>query len=135
MLRLSEAVPPHAWFGMSAVFHYLGSAFTVLLFPVVGVLGAAWFRIAPVAMVLVPITKPSRTFTTTLNREQVMPKALGRHRALMNSAFYLALDRLPISLVSAIEFVGTIGRWCVRWCRTSRSGHDRSPLLRHALRV
>lgn len=27
----------------------------------------------------------------------------------MNCAFYLALDRLPISLVAAIEFVGTIG--------------------------
>jgi inner membrane transporter RhtA len=28
---------------------------------------------------------------------------------MMNSAFYLALDRLPIALVAAIEFVGTIG--------------------------
>ena len=27
----------------------------------------------------------------------------------MNSAFYLALDRLPMSLVAAMEFVGTIG--------------------------
>lgn len=27
----------------------------------------------------------------------------------MNTAFYLALDRLPMSLVAAIEFVGTIG--------------------------
>ena len=34
----------------------------------------------------------------------------------MNSAFYLALDRLPIALVAAIEFVGTIGiaLWGVR---------------------
>ncbi|MEO1457727.1 MAG: EamA family transporter, partial [Pseudomonadota bacterium] len=39
MSRLSEAVPPHAWFGVSAVFHYLGPAFAVLLFPIVGVLG------------------------------------------------------------------------------------------------
>jgi len=27
----------------------------------------------------------------------------------MNTSFYLALDRLPISLVAAIEFIGTIG--------------------------
>lgn len=27
----------------------------------------------------------------------------------MNTAFYLALDRLPMSLVAAVEFVGTIG--------------------------
>jgi inner membrane transporter RhtA len=29
--------------------------------------------------------------------------------AVMNSAFYLALDRLPMSTVAAMEFVGTIG--------------------------
>ena len=34
---------------------------------------------------------------------------LGVCLAVMNSAFYLALDRLPMSLVAAIEFVGTIG--------------------------
>jgi inner membrane transporter RhtA len=27
----------------------------------------------------------------------------------MNSSFYLALERLPMSLVAAIEFIGTIG--------------------------
>ncbi len=35
--------------------------------------------------------------------------ALGACLAVMNSAFYLALDRLPIALVAAIEFIGTIG--------------------------
>jgi hypothetical protein len=29
-------VPPHLWFAVSAVFHYLGPAFAVLLFPAVG---------------------------------------------------------------------------------------------------
>ena len=40
----AAAVPPHVWFGVSAVFHYLGPSFAVLLFPAVGVLGVAWFR-------------------------------------------------------------------------------------------
>jgi inner membrane transporter RhtA len=44
--QLSAAVPPQAWFGVSAIFHYLGPAFAVLLFPHVGVLGVAWLRIA-----------------------------------------------------------------------------------------
>jgi inner membrane transporter RhtA len=35
--------------------------------------------------------------------------AFGLVLAAMNCAFYLALDRLPLSLVSAIEFAGTIG--------------------------
>jgi inner membrane transporter RhtA len=34
---------------------------------------------------------------------------LGACLALMNTSFYLALDRLPMSLVAAMEFVGTIG--------------------------
>ena len=35
-LPLAERVPPHAWFVGSAVFHYLGPAFAVLLFARVG---------------------------------------------------------------------------------------------------
>lgn len=108
MTQAAEAVPPHVWFGVSAVFHYLGPAFAVLLFPVVGVLGVAWFRIASATLILAPMTKPWRTFRKSSARERVHLLALGACLAIMNSAFYLALDRLPIALVAAIEFVGTI---------------------------
>ncbi len=43
--------PPHAYFVVSAVFHYLGPAFAVLLFARVDVLGVAWLRIATAALV------------------------------------------------------------------------------------
>src|SRR4029453_4802613 len=46
-----ERIPPHAWFVVSAVFHYLGPAFAVLLFARVDVLGMAWLRIASAAVV------------------------------------------------------------------------------------
>ena len=49
---VSERVPPHAYFLVSAVFHYLGPAFAVLLFARVSVLGVAWLRIASAALVL-----------------------------------------------------------------------------------
>ena len=39
-------VPPQLYFVVSAVFHYLGPAFAVLLFARVDVLGVAWLRIA-----------------------------------------------------------------------------------------
>ena len=107
--RMAQTVPPHAWFGVSAVFHYLGPAFAVLLFPVIGVLGVAWFRIASAALVFAPLTRPWRTFLNAPPRERLLLLALGACLAVMNSAFYLALDRLPIALVAAIEFVGTIG--------------------------
>jgi inner membrane transporter RhtA len=106
--RASNAVPPQAWFGVSAVFHYLGPSFAVLLFPAVGVLGVAWFRIASAALVFAPITKPWSVFAKRSNRERMLLLGLGATLAVMNSAFYLALDRLPIALVAAIEFIGTI---------------------------
>jgi inner membrane transporter RhtA len=105
----TEAVPPHAWFGVSAVFHYLGPSFAVLLFPVVGVLGVAWLRIASAALVFAFWTRPWRTFRNAGAEDRWLILGLGICLAVMNTAFYLALDRLPISLVAAIEFVGTIG--------------------------
>ena len=101
-------VPPQAWFGVSAVFHYLGPSFAVLLFPAVGVLGVAWLRIASAALIFAPWTKPWRTWRRADGRTRWLLVGLGVCLAVMNCAFYLALDRLPMSLVAAIEFVGTI---------------------------
>lgn len=109
MNRTAEAVPPHAWFGVSAVFHYLGPSFAVLLFPAIGVLGVAWFRIASAALIFAPWTRPWQTLRRADAETRWLILGLGACLAVMNTAFYLALDRLPISLVAAIEFVGTIG--------------------------
>ena len=105
----ADTVPPQIWFGVSAVFHYLGPSFAVLLFPAVGVLGVAWFRITSAALVFAPWTKPWRTIKEADPRTRILLIGLGACLAVMNLAFYLALDRLPMSLVAAMEFVGTIG--------------------------
>ncbi|MET0574595.1 MAG: EamA family transporter [Mesorhizobium sp.] len=107
--RIADKVPPHAWFAVSAVFHYLGPAFAVLLFPHVGVLGVAWLRIASAAAIFAPVTRPWRTLARAERHTRRLLFAFGICLAAMNCSFYLALDRLPISLVAAIEFVGTIG--------------------------
>jgi len=101
-------VPPHAWFAVSAVFHYLGPSFAVLLFPAVGVLGVAWLRIASAAIAFAPVTRPWRTIARADARTRLLLIAFGGTLAVMNTAFYLALDALPMSLVAAIEFVGPI---------------------------
>ncbi|TRC78844.1 DMT family transporter [Mesorhizobium sp. WSM4307] len=108
-LGLATKLPPHVWFGVSAVFHYLGPAFAVLLFPHVGVLGMAWLRIATAALIFAPLTRPWRSFARADPRTRQLLLAFGACLSVMNCSFYLALDRLPISLVAAIEFVGTIG--------------------------
>ena len=105
----ANAAPPHAWFAISAVFHYLGPSFAVLLFPSVGVLGVAWMRIAAAAAIFAPWTAPWRTMAKADGQTRRLLIGLGVCLAVMNTAFYLALDRLPMSLVAAIEFVGTIG--------------------------
>jgi len=101
-------VPPHLWFVISAVFHYLGPSFAVLLFSRVGVLGVAWFRIAGAAAVFALWASPWRVLAGASRRVLLLTIALGACLALMNSTFYLAIDRLPLGLVATIEFVGTI---------------------------
>jgi len=107
--RIAHSAPPHVWFGVSAIFHYLGPSFAVLLFPAVGVLGVAWMRIASAAAIFAPWTKPWRTIKQADARTRFLLIGLGACLATMNTSFYLALDRLPMSLVAAMEFVGTIG--------------------------
>ncbi len=107
--KAAESLPPHAWFGVSAVLRYLGSSFAVLLFPSIGVLGVAWLRIASAAAVFAPWTKPWKTVAEADRQARLLLVGLGVCLAVMNSAFYLALDKLPMSLVAAMEFIGTIG--------------------------
>ena len=107
--KVATSVPPHAWFGVSAVFHYLGPSFAVLLFPAVGVLGVAWFRIASAAIIFASFTNPLKTIRQADRRTRLLLLGLGLCLAVMNTSFYLALDKLPMSLVAAMEFVGTIG--------------------------
>src|SRR5919205_1149815 len=59
--RPLERTPPHLYFVGSAVFHYLGPAFAVLLFARVDVLGVAWLRIASAALVFALWRRPWRT--------------------------------------------------------------------------
>jgi inner membrane transporter RhtA len=107
--RIAHSAPPHVWFGVSAIFHYLGPSFAVLLFPAVGILGVAWMRIVSAAAIFAPWTKPWRTIKEADPRTRLLLIGLGACLAIMNTSFYLALDRLPMSLVAAMEFVGTIG--------------------------
>lgn len=108
LTRASRAAPPQLWFGVSAIFHYLGPSFAVLLFPAVGVLGVAWLRIVTAAIVFVPWTRPWWVIRSADRRTRLLLALLGVSLAVMNISFYEALDRLPISLVSAMEFLGTI---------------------------
>ena len=106
--RAAQALPPQSWFAVSAVFHYLGPSIAVLLFPAIGVLGVAWFRIASAAAIFAPATRPWLTIRRADARMRWLLLGLGACLAMMNTSFYLALARLPMSLVAAMEFIGVI---------------------------
>jgi inner membrane transporter RhtA len=106
--RRADSVPPEAYFVGSAVFHYLGPSFAVLLFARVAVLGVAWLRIASAALILGLWRRPL-TGMLRLDRDgRWLIAGLGAVFAVMNACFYLAIDRLPLATVAAVEFIGPI---------------------------
>ena len=100
--------PPHAYFVVSAVFHYLGPAFAVLLFARLEVLGVAWLRIAAAAAVFALWRRPWRVLRDLDRDGRRLLLAWGAVLAVMNCCFYTAIDRLPLGTVAAIEFLPVI---------------------------
>ena len=105
----TDQIPPHAFFLVSALFHYLGPSFAVLLFARVDPLGVAWLRIASAAVVFGLWCPPWRYALALSPADRRIVLALGIVLAAMNSCFYLAIARLPLGTVGAIEFLGPIG--------------------------
>jgi inner membrane transporter RhtA len=106
--RLAQRAPPHVFFMVSALFHCLGPACAVLLFAHLAPAGVAWLRIASAAAVFALWRRPWRYFTGLAPRERAGVVWLGIVLALMNVIYYFAIARLPLSTVSAIEFLGPI---------------------------
>lgn len=105
---MTARIPPQMFFFVSAIFHYLGPAFAVLLFSSVPVLGVAWFRIASAAVIFSVWRRPYRMFVGIPWAKRRTLLALGVVLGLMNASFYLAISRLPLGTVGAIEFLGPI---------------------------
>ncbi len=114
-------LPPQSYFAGSAVFHYLGPSFAVLLFARVDVLGVAWLRIASAALVFALWRRPWRTIALLDRDGRLLVLALGAVFAAMNVCFYIAIDHLPLATVAAIEFVGPIAL-AIAGARTARNG-------------
>jgi inner membrane transporter RhtA len=99
-------MPAVAFFLVSAIFHYLGPSFAVLLFSRIDVAGVAWLRIASAGAVFAVWRRPWRALCDPRARSTI--GVLGVVLAAMNLCFYLAIARLPLSTVGAIEFLGVL---------------------------
>jgi inner membrane transporter RhtA len=106
--RRATTAPPQVFFVGSAVFHYLGPAFAVLLFARVEPLGVAWLRIASAAAVFALWRRPWRAFAAAERADRETVVYLAVVFAAMNACFYLAIERLPLGTVAAIEFLPVI---------------------------
>ncbi len=106
--RTVTRLPATSFFVTSAVFHYLGPSLAVLLFVHVTAPGVAWPRIAAAAVVFALWRRPWRILGGAERSSRRVFLGLGVVLATMNSLFYLAVDRLPLSTVGAIEFLGTV---------------------------
>jgi inner membrane transporter RhtA len=103
-----SAAPPWTYFIGSAVFHYLGPAFAVLLFTRLAPLGVAALRIWSAALVFALWRRPWRTLARLDAEGRRMIIAWAAVLAAMNVCFYLAIARVPLGTVAAIEFVPVI---------------------------
>jgi inner membrane transporter RhtA len=105
--RIGSA-PPGTFFVGSAIFHYLGPAFAVLLFARVDPLGVSWLRIASAAAIYAAWRRPWRRLAGIDAAGATTLVAMGGVLAVMNICFYLAIARLPLGTVAAIEFLPVV---------------------------
>ena len=120
-LRRLERVPAETYFVGSAVFHYLGPAFAVLLFALVEPLGVAWLRIASAALLFALWRRPWRALAALDTPGRRVLVGMGAVLAVMNVCFYVSIDRLPLGTVAAIEFLPVIALAALG-ARTVRNG-------------
>jgi inner membrane transporter RhtA len=92
-----------------------GAALAKSLFPALGPVGATTLRLVLAALILLPVVRawrrngagtPTRTPTRASTRALL---GYGASLGFMNLFYYLALARVPMGLVVAIEFLGPLG--------------------------
>jgi inner membrane transporter RhtA len=80
----------------------------VLLFARVEPLGVAWLRIASAAAVFAVWRRPWRRLAGLGRAGWLLIAGLAGVLAAMNACFYMAIDRLPLAMVAAVEFIGPV---------------------------
>lgn len=97
----------------------VGASIAVLIFPALGPMGVVALRIAFAAVLLLIIARPRLRGRSRADWMTVV--AFGVVLAVMNTAFYFALERIPLGVAVTIEVLGplilsvVLGRKALSW--------------------
>jgi len=105
--RAAAAVPPPGLLLVSIVSIQIGAAVAVNLFPAIGPIGTTFLRLAFSAVLLVIVAR--RTIDGSARRHAGLLLLFGFSIAATNLCFYGAIDRIPLGIAVAIEFMGPLG--------------------------
>ncbi|QCB92418.1 EamA family transporter [Cellulomonas shaoxiangyii] len=101
-------MPAPLLFVVSGLTQYVGAAIAVGLFAVLPAGVVAWLRIAVSALVLLAWRRPWRDRGLWEPRRLGLTAAFGVVLAVMNVAFYVAIEHLPLGTAVALEFLGPV---------------------------
>lgn len=101
------AVPPVGLIFLAIISVQVGAAFAKGLFPALGPGGTVFLRLGLAALLLVLIWRPRLRGYSAADYRQVL--LFGLVFAVMNSAFYAAIERIPLGIAVSVEFVGPLG--------------------------
>jgi len=113
MLKSNEALYPSALAGpvaailLAMVSIQAGASLAKSLFPVMGPVGGTTLRLIIAALLLAAVYRPWRG--RSLRGSWPATVGYGLSLGFMNLFYYLALERVPMGVVVAIEFLGPLG--------------------------
>lgn len=127
MKSLADRIPATTLVLLAGLTVQLGSALAKSVFELAGPLGTVFLRVALSAMLFFVLWRPG--WQATRDRWPLV-MAYGGVLTLMNTSFYLAIDRIPLGIAVAIEFTGPLGlavlkshRWLdVVWVALAAAG-------------
>jgi len=104
--RAVDRVPGPALVLAAAVSVQSGAALAVRIFPQAGPVGAVWLRLVISALLMLVVARPA--VRTARPGAVWAAVGFGAVLAAMNTAFYLAIDRIPLGVAVTVEFIGPL---------------------------
>lgn len=101
------ALPPITLVILAIASTQIGSAFAKSLLPSIGPFGMVLMRVGFAAVILMAFCQPRWTPTIQQNFKLII--GFGLVLSLMNLSFYLAIERIPLGIAVALEFIGPLG--------------------------